>query len=85
MAELSTLARPYAKAAFEYADAEGALEPGSRAAAGRRVVGDERVQALLADPALTTDAQAEAFVGLFGDEIGDSCKRYLRVLAENRA
>jgi F-type H+-transporting ATPase subunit delta len=33
---------------------------------------------------MTTQAQAEAFIGLFGEEIGDSCKRYLRVLAENR-
>jgi F-type H+-transporting ATPase subunit delta len=85
MAELSTLARPYAKAAFEYADAENALQQWqSDLQLVAVVVGDESVTALLADPALTTDAQAEAFVGLFGDEISDSCKRYLRVLAENR-
>ena len=36
MAELSTLARPYAKAAFEYAREKNALEPVVRAVGHRR-------------------------------------------------
>ena len=58
MAELSTLARPYARAAS--------------------------VKTLLADPAMTTGAQAERFIELCGDELGDSRQRFVRVLAENR-
>ena len=85
MAELSTLARPYAKAAFSYAGQEDALaqwlEELQLVAA---VVSDPAVGALLSDPSLTTDAQAESFIGLFADELGDSRKRFLKVLADNR-
>jgi F-type H+-transporting ATPase subunit delta len=85
MAELRTLARPYAKAAFEYADGEGDLGAWlhelSLIAA---VVDDARVQDLLSDPALTTAEQAERFVDLCADELGDSRKRFVHVLAENR-
>jgi F-type H+-transporting ATPase subunit delta len=85
MAELRTLARPYARAAFEYAgdenDLGGWLAELSLVAA---VVGDERVQVLLSNPALTTSEQAEQFIALCGDELGDSRQRFVRVLAENR-
>ena len=38
----------------------------------------------LADPSSTTEKQAETFLSLCGDELGESRKRFLHVLAENR-
>jgi F-type H+-transporting ATPase subunit delta len=85
MAELSTLARPYARAAFEYADNEGALAQWlTELQLVSAVVADAEVQGLLSDPSLTAEAQADAFIGVFGDELGDSRKRFLHVLAQNR-
>ena len=85
MAELSTLARPYARAAFEYADSENALDAWlSELQLIAAVVAEPAVQMLLGDPARTTETQAETFVELCGDAIGDSRKRFIHVLAENR-
>ncbi len=85
MAELSTLARPYAKAAFEYAHEESALNPWlDELRLIAAVVAEPAVEDLLADPALTTQAQAEAFLALLGDDLGDSRRRFVHVLAENR-
>jgi F-type H+-transporting ATPase subunit delta len=85
MAELSTLARPYARAAFEYASSENALtEWLSELQLVSVVVADTEVKNLLSDPSLTSDRQADVFIALFGDELGDSRKRFLHVLAENR-
>lgn len=85
MAELSTLARPYARAAFEYASGEQALDAWQRELALiAAVAAQPAVRALLADPALTTQAQAGAFLDLCGDELGDSRRRFVAVLAENR-
>ena len=85
MAELSTLARPYAKAAFEYANGEGALaEWLTELQLLAAVVVEPGVEALLSDPALTTSALADAFLDICGEELGDSRKRFVHVLAENR-
>ncbi|MET0380031.1 MAG: F0F1 ATP synthase subunit delta, partial [Spongiibacteraceae bacterium] len=63
MAEWITLARPYAKAAFDYARAENALAEWSRqlnlAAA---VIGDEKVVQVIEAPALTSEQQADALI-----------------------
>lgn len=85
MAELSTLARPYAKAAFEYAGAEGDLGAWqSELELIAAVSQDPAVEALLTDPSRTTDAQADAFVRVCGEALGASRQRFVRVLAENR-
>lgn len=85
MAEPRTLARPYARAAFEYASSEGDfgawLEELSLIAA---VVADERVAAMLTNPSLTSAEQAAHFIELCGDSLGESRQRFVSVLAENR-
>jgi F0F1-type ATP synthase delta subunit len=60
MAELAPWPGP-TRAAFEYADAEGAGSLAAELQLIAAVVDDARVQDLLSDPALTTEAQAEAF------------------------
>jgi F-type H+-transporting ATPase subunit delta len=85
MAELSTLARPYARAAFEYADGEQSVDAWfDELRLIAAVVDEPAVRALLSDPALTTDMQAQRFIDICGDELGESRRRFVRVLAENR-
>lgn len=85
MAEARTLARPYAKAAFEYARDEGALDSWLRELQLIAAVAAEpRVRGMLSDPALTSAEQAARFVELCGEELGDSRRRFVEVLAHNR-
>ena len=59
MAELSTLARPYARAAFEFARDSGALDSWASALASAAAVClDERVASLLASPSQTAEQLA---------------------------
>ena len=68
MAELSTLARPYAKAAFEYADAAGDLQGWSDSlATAAQVAAQAAVIKLLASPSYTAAQQAKAFIDVCGD------------------
>ena len=85
MAELSTLARPYAKAAFEYASDKGDLEKWlTQLQLAAAVAAEPRVVALLNDPALTAAEQSDRFLGLLGDNASAPVQNYLRVLAANR-
>ncbi len=54
MAEITTLARPYARAAFDVASADSKLSEWANAlSAAALIAADEAVQPLLGDPALT--------------------------------
>lgn len=85
MAELSTLARPYAKAVFEYAEAAGALEQwsGSLGVLGS-VVADAAMQKLLGSPELTTRQQASTLIEVCGESLDDKASNLVKLLAENR-
>ncbi|MCI5106164.1 MAG: F0F1 ATP synthase subunit delta [Pseudomonadales bacterium] len=85
MAELTTVARPYAKAAFQVALEDNALNDWSRMLAlAAAITGQERVQLLLQAPALTSEQVAESFIDICGDELNDKGKNYVRLLAENK-
>jgi F-type H+-transporting ATPase subunit delta len=85
MAERTTIARPYARAAFEYAQAHDGLARWSNALAkAALVVADPRVAKLLGNPhVLSAD-----LVSLIGDACGadldDHGRSFLTMLAENR-
>ena len=82
MAQAITLARPYARAAFEVAHAAGTLDAWSQALAfAARVAADPRVAALLGDPRLS---HADAVVLLSPEEASESFARFLALLADNR-
>jgi F-type H+-transporting ATPase subunit delta len=60
MAELSTLARPYARAAFEFAVNAGTLDQWSNQLnLLSAVVAESKVASLLASPASTSEYQSE--------------------------
>lgn len=85
MAEKATIARPYAKAAFESARQHHALEKWSAVlATASSVVQDERVAPLLSSPRV----KPEELSGLIGDIAGQSMdeqtRNFLGTLASNR-
>jgi F-type H+-transporting ATPase subunit delta len=85
MAELHTLARPYAKAAFELARESAALPRWSQTLKTlSAVVADARVSSLLSDPRLSRGD----VVGLLGQALGDQLDKqagnFLGLLAENK-
>jgi F-type H+-transporting ATPase subunit delta len=85
MAELSTLARPYAKAAFEFADSAGDLASWSQSLALAAAVAQQpNVVQLLSSPSVTADQQVTALIGICGDVLSAQGKNFLTVLSENR-
>ena len=85
MAELITLARPYAKAAFETALADSALDKWSSMIALSAAVADQsEVSSILSSPSLSSDQIADAFIGVCGDELDKKGKNFVGLLAENK-
>lgn len=85
MAELITLARPYAKAAFEYARTDKALAVWSSSlAVVASVVQQTEVKALLNSPTIASDQKAAILFDLCGDEINAKVKKFVTVMAENK-
>lgn len=85
MAELSTLARPYAKAAFEYADGANDLAGWSKQLATAAVVAQAKnMVKVLASPSLTSTQQAQAFLDVCGDELSGNAQNFIKVLADNK-
>jgi len=84
MAEPSTVARPYAEAAFKIADAAGALGKWSGMLAVLDAVArDERVRAAIADPQLSNAQVAGLFISILSGKLDASAENFVRVLAEN--
>jgi F-type H+-transporting ATPase subunit delta len=82
MAELSTLARPYAEAVFRLAREKNALgEWSGRLATLAAIVSDAQMQAVIADPN-TSAARAAELVASIADT-GEAGKSLLTVLAGN--
>jgi F-type H+-transporting ATPase subunit delta len=85
MADRSTIARPYARAAFSEASGDKRLGHWADALArSASVVQDARVQALLGDPLVTPARLAEFIIDLSGDNLDQDVKNFLQTLAENR-
>ena len=85
MADRSTIARPYARAAFQEAQAQKRLAPWSDAlATGAAVVRDPRVKPLLGDPGVTPAQLAELVISIAGDSLDQHGKNFVQTLAENR-
>jgi F-type H+-transporting ATPase subunit delta len=84
MAEPSTVARPYAEAAFKLADAAGALGKWSEMlAALAQVAQDARVRAAVADPNLSDAQVAGLFIAILAGKLSGEGENFVRVLAQN--
>ena len=85
MADRLTIARPYARAAFEEARKNGALAPWSEALqAAALVVKDLRVATLLDDPRVTPAELAQLVDGIAAGSLGEQGANFVRTLADNR-
>lgn len=84
MSEKSTLARPYAEAAFNLARQHQALQPWSamlKLAAG--VAGDPQMAALLGNPKLARERVTQMFLGVCGSALDSYGTNFIRVLRAN--
>ncbi len=85
MADKSTIARPYAKAAFDEARDKGQLGPWSQALrTAAAVVSDSRVEALLGNPRVTPEELAALVIEIAGPELDEQGRNFVRTLADNR-
>lgn len=83
MAELSTLARPYAKAVFELARDSGRLAEWSALLAGlAAAVRDKQVAAAIGHPAVGRGQLADVLVQAMGGAATGEAKNLLRLLSE---
>jgi F-type H+-transporting ATPase subunit delta len=84
MAEPSTVARPYAEAAFKLADEAGALAKWSEMLAALAAVAqDTRVRAAIADPNRSDAQAAGVFISILGGKLSGDAENFVRVLAQN--
>lgn len=85
MAEIQTLARPYAEAVFELAQARHALKPWSEMLAlVSAIAADEHIQRLAADPRVDRARFRELFLDVCGKKLDEAGANFVRLLVENR-
>lgn len=81
---MSTVARPYARAIFEHAQDENALDDwAGRLAFWAAVASNDEMTARLDDPALTPGDQADMFETVVADGNDDAGRNFIRLLAQN--
>jgi len=84
MADKTTIARPYARAAFEEARGANRLGPWSESLrTAATVVEDPRVAALLGNPRVTSSELSQLLIDIAGPQLGDHGTNFVRTLAEN--
>lgn len=85
MAELTTIARPYAKAAFLFAKEQDALAQWEKMLGlAAAVAQDATVRTYLDRPGLDSAAQIAVFEEVCGDELDDNIRNFLSQLAGNK-
>ena len=83
MAEPTTVARPYAEAAFELAREQNALPVWSEMLRfAKTIVSDERVTAALENPRLSAGDKEALLLSIAGDRVTGDGRSFLRVLIE---
>ncbi len=84
MAELITLARPYAKAAFEYALARKELQVWSdMLALAAAVARMDNMVKVMASPGLSSLQKGEEFTRVCGDQLTEKGQNFIKSLAAN--
>lgn len=84
MADMSTVARPYARAIFEYAQETNALDDwAGRLAFWAAVASNPEMQSRLDDPSLTDARRAEMFATVVADGNDEAGRNFIDLLAQN--
>lgn len=85
MADITTLARPYARAAFELARDKGAFDDWQDALGTLAAITQlDDIQVLLKDPRISTEQQAEVFIAAAKSVLDKDSTSFVRVLAKYR-
>ncbi len=85
MAELMTIARPYAEAVFTNAKEKGQLAEWSEQLANlATIASDEAMELILATPGYSTEKIIDIFVAVMGKSLTNEGKNLLTVMAENK-
>lgn len=85
MAELTTIARPYAQAVFKLAREQQAMDRWADMLGLAAVVAsDAEMSRLIDNPRLTERQLADLFIEVCGDGLDEQGRNMIRVLAENR-
>ena len=81
----ATVSRPYAKAVFQEARAQGRLAEWAQGlGVAAEVVRDPRVERLLGNPEVAPDKLAQLIVDIAGERLGEPGRNFVYMLAENR-
>ena len=84
MIEPITLARPYARAAFQFAVDNGAVDSWHQALVTvAAVVAEPSVAKVLDDPATTASQRAQTVATVLGDDLPTGVTQFVSVMAEN--
>ncbi len=84
MAELATLARPYAEAVFKRAKQTDSASAWSQSLLFlTRVVEDQRLSQIIANPIVSKDSKISIMLDICQDQIQDEAKNLLKLLVEN--
>lgn len=83
--ELSTCARPYAKAAYKVASEKSAMQSWSDMLRISAAVSEhKKIRWVLSSPVLTRRKQADEFIHICGDTLDEAGQRFIRTLADNK-
>ena len=85
MAEKSTIARPYAQAAFSMAESQGNLKKWSdMLQLIAALASDDAMQVLIDNPSIDNDKLAELIIDICGDGLDQYGQNFVRVLTNNK-
>ncbi|CAK4070224.1 MULTISPECIES: F0F1 ATP synthase subunit delta [Vibrio] len=83
MADMTTIARPYAKAAFDFAVEKDQLDQwGQMLSFAAEVANNEQIHELLTS-SMSADKLAEVFVAVCGEQVDEFGQNLIKVMAEN--
>lgn len=84
MSELTTIARPYAKAAFDFAVEKSAVEKWTEMLGfAAEIAKNEQIQAFL-NSSFSAQKVADTVISICGEQLDESGKNLIRLMAENK-
>ncbi|NNF95939.1 MAG: F0F1 ATP synthase subunit delta [Halobacteria archaeon] len=85
MAEKSTIARPYAQAAFSMAESQGNLKKWSEMLQLiAALASDDAMQVLIDNPSIDNDKLVELIIGICGEGLDQHGQNFVRMLTDNK-
>jgi len=83
MAEITTIARPYAKAAFDFAVEKQVVDTWAEMLAFAAQVSENETMQPLLSGAMSSDQLSKLFIQVCGEQINEQVQNLLKVMAEN--